>query len=170
MVMTARLASVSSSKSSKPRSKNANEDKTRNTYQQALKLLQDPILPVRAHGLLLLRQLVSPSSTKSPDCSSVDPALIPSILSIFMQAIQDDDSYMFLNAVQGLVAMVETLGKDVLKGLVVIYSENLDGLAGTNLTQNDVDKRIRVGEALDQVIKRLGDALGIYGDNWQFGP
>lgn len=169
MVMTARLASVSGTTSFKSRSKNADEEKARNTYQQALKLLQDPILPVRAHGLLLLRQLVSHRTAKSPD-SYVDPALIPSIISIFMQAIQDDDSYMFLNAVQGLVAMVETFGKDVLKGLVAIYSENLDGLAGTTLTQNDVDKRIRIGEALSQVVRRLGDALGIYGDGWRFSP
>lgn len=170
MVMTARLASASGTKSFKSRSKNGDGEEARNTYQQALKLLQDPILPVRAHGLLLLRQLVSSSLAKSPKSSSVDPALIPSITSIFMQAIRDDDSYMFLNAVQGLVAMVETFGKDVLKGLIAIYSENLDGLAGTNLTQNDVDKRIRVGEALGQVVRRLGDALGIYGDSWPFGP
>lgn len=99
-----------------------------------------------------------------PGDSYIEPALMPSIISIFMQAIQDDDSYMFLNAVQGLAAMVETFGKEVLKNLVAVYSERIDGLAGTNLTQSDVDKRIRVGEALGQVIRRCGDALGIYGN------
>jgi hypothetical protein len=71
---------------------------------------------------------------------------------------------MFLNAVQGLTAMVEALGKEVLKSLVAEYSEHLDGLAGSNMTQNDVDKKIRVGEALGQVIRRCGDALSIYGN------
>jgi hypothetical protein len=163
MVMTARLASTSGKESSKSISKYAGEEMAHAIYQNALKLLQDPILPVRAHGLLLLRQLVSPRSSSS-DKSYVDPALIPSIMSIFLQAIQDDDSYMFLNAVQGLAAMVETSGKDVLKSLVAEYSEHLDGLAGSNMTQNDVDKRIRVGEALGQVIRRCGDALSIYGN------
>jgi len=97
----------------------------------------------------------------------VDPALIPSIISIFLQAILDDDSYMFLNAIQGLAAMVETFGRHVLKSLIAEYSEHLDGLAGSNMTQTDVDKRIRVGEALGQVIRRWGNALSIYGDTFR---
>jgi hypothetical protein len=164
MVMTARLASTSGKRSLKSTSKYADEERAYETYQKALKLLQDPILPVRAHGLLLLRQLVSPRSAGSSDKSYVDRALIPSIISIFLQAIQDDDSYMFLNAVQGLAAMVDTFGKDVLKSLVAEYSERLDGLAGSHMTQNDVDKRIRVGEALGQVIRRCGDALSVFGN------
>lgn len=166
MVMTARLAFTSNLRSSKTQSKSAVEEEAHETYQRALKLLQDPILPVRAHGLLLLRQLVSPRSAGNSDKKPyVDVALAPSIISIFMQAIQDDDSYMFLNAVQGLAAMVDTFGKDVLKGLVTEYSSHLDGLAGTNLTQNDTEKRIRVGEALGQVIRRCGEALSIYGNH-----
>jgi len=107
---------------------------------------------------------VSPRSAGSSDELFTDLALIPAIISIFLQAIQDDDSYMFLNAVQGLSVMVERFGKDVLKGLVAEYSEHIDGLAGSHMTQNDVEKRIRVGEALGQVIRRYGDVLNIYGN------
>lgn len=162
MVMTARLASTTGKRSSKFSSKHTGEENAHDIYQKALRLLQDPVLPVRAHGLLLLRQLVS-MQPGSSDESYVDSALIPSIISIFLQAILDDDSYMFLNAIQGLAVMVETFGQDVLKSLVAEYSEHLDGLAGLNMTQNDVDKRIRVGEALGQVIRRCGDALLVYG-------
>lgn len=166
MVLTARLASTSAAGASRVKRGDEEED-MHETYQKALKLLQDPILPVRAHGLLLLRQLVTPkrpSSTSPPQGKpQLDPALMPSILSIFLQSIQDDDSYIFLNAVQGLSAMVETDGKDVLGSLVKIYSTGLDGLAASVLTKHDVDTRIRVGEALGQVIRRCGDALGIYG-------
>ncbi|KAL4265069.1 Tango6 family protein [Pleurotus pulmonarius] len=167
MVMTARLASTSAAGASRVKRGEEEED-MHATYQKALKLLQDPILPVRAHGLLLLRQLVTPtrsSSTSPPqEKPQLDPALMPSILSIFLQSIQDDDSYIFLNAVQGLSAMVETHGKDILGSLVKIYSSGLDGLAASVLTKHDVDTRIRVGEALGQVIRRCGDALGIYVD------
>ncbi|KAG9219333.1 hypothetical protein CCMSSC00406_0001743 [Pleurotus cornucopiae] len=167
MVMTARLASTSAAGASRVRRGEEEED-MHATYQKALKLLQDPILPVRAHGLLLLRQLVTPKrscSTSVPQQKpQLDPALMPSVLSIFLQSIQDDDSYIFLNAVQGLSAMVETNGKDVLGSLVKIYSTGLDGLAASVLTKHDVDTRIRVGEALGQVIRRCGDALGIYVD------
>ncbi|KAF9495681.1 hypothetical protein BDN71DRAFT_1488817 [Pleurotus eryngii] len=167
MVMTARLASTSAAGASRIR-RGVEEEDMHATYQKALKLLQDPILPVRAHGLLLLRQLVTPkrsSSTSVPQQKpQLDPVLMPSILSIFLQSIQDDDSYIFLNAVQGLSAMVETNGQDVLSSLVKIYSTGLDGLAASVLTKHDVNTRIRVGEALGQVIRRCGDALGIYVD------
>ncbi|KAJ7700055.1 hypothetical protein B0H17DRAFT_276446 [Mycena rosella] len=157
MVITARLASTSS-----PRKSAREGDDTQETYQKALKLLQDPILPVRAHGLLLLRQLVSPQQSQGAQIS--DPALIPAILSIFLQSVQDDDSYMFLNAVQGLAAMVDTYGKDVLRGLVKEYGQGLDGLGASNITQHNMDIRIRIGEALASVIKRCGSALPAFVD------
>ncbi|KAF7355296.1 RTP1-C1 domain-containing protein [Mycena sanguinolenta] len=157
MVMTARLASTSA-----PKRSAREEDDTQEIYQRALKLLQDPILPVRAHGLLLLRQLVTPQKASGSKIS--DPALIPAILSIFLQSVHDDDSYMFLNAVQGLAAMVDAYGKDVLKGLMREYSQGLDGLGASSMTRHDMDVRIRIGEALASVIKRCGSALPAFID------
>ncbi|KAJ7682824.1 hypothetical protein DFH06DRAFT_306273 [Mycena polygramma] len=157
MVLTARLASTSA-----PKRSARDDNNTQEIYQKALKLLQDPILPVRAHGLLLLRQLVSPLKSRRAQMS--DPALIPAILSIFLQSVQDDDSYMFLNAVQGLAAMVDTYGKDVLRGLAKEYSQGLEGLGASMITQHDMDIRIRVGEALASVIKRCGSALPAFID------
>lgn len=147
MVMTARLASTSTSSTSSP-----DENDTQEVYQRALKLLQDPILPVRAHGLLLLRQLVHPKRR-----DSLEPALITAIIPIFLQSIQDEDSYIYLNAVQGLSAMVDSFGKDVLRGLVRDYSESLD-----HLTEQELDTRLRIGEALGTVIKRCGTTLAAY--------
>ncbi|THG97618.1 hypothetical protein EW026_g4415 [Hermanssonia centrifuga] len=93
---------------------------------------------------------------------AIDRALVPGILSIFLQALQDDDSYIFLNAVQGLAAIVNGFGKDTLRGLVDMYVKGLDGIAGSAMIQQDVDVRTRVGEALGQVIKRCGDTLPSY--------
>ncbi|KAL4075900.1 hypothetical protein J3A83DRAFT_4370121 [Scleroderma citrinum] len=154
MVMTARLASTSTAWPS-PQAKG---ESAQEIYQKALKLLQDPILPVRAHGLLLLRQLVSNHS------HSTESTLVPAILSIFMQSVQDDDSYIFLNAVQGLSAMVDAFGKEVLNGLLETYSRDLTSIHGGYLTKQEVDTRIRIGEALGQVIRRCGDTLGKYTD------
>ncbi|KAF8915866.1 hypothetical protein CPB85DRAFT_1217291 [Mucidula mucida] len=144
MVMVARLASTSSSSTSE-----AHKDDTVETYQRALKLLQDPILPVRAHGLLLIRELKAPNE-----------ALVPAILEIFMEAIQDDESYIYLNGVQGLAGMVDKHGKEVLTRLVGEYAKGPDGV----WDKADVDKRVRIGEALGIVIKRCGSALGVYID------
>ncbi len=169
MVMTARLASTSATSGNTHRCSKSSGDESespQDTYQRALKLLQDPLLPVRAHGLLLLRQLVSAGRTPTGDLDEpeLDRALIPGILSIFMQSIQDDDSYMFLNAVQGLSAMVDGYGKDVLRGLVKTYMDGVDGLGAGTMSQHDVDMRTRVGEALGQVIRRCGEALPSYGE------
>jgi hypothetical protein len=159
MVLTARSASASTWNSAKPQVDGVEDDPLQ-VYQKALKLLQDPILPVRAHGLLLLRQLVSARTGQN---SLLEPALVPGILSIFLQSLEDDDSYIFLNAVQGLAAMVDSFGKSVLTGLIDMYAGGLDGSGGINLTQHDIDKRTRIGEALGQIIRKMGETLSLYG-------
>ncbi|EPQ59213.1 hypothetical protein GLOTRDRAFT_70452 [Gloeophyllum trabeum ATCC 11539] len=166
LVMTARLASTSADTQPRRRDQHETQEDPRETYQKALKLLQDPILPVRAHGLLLLRQLVSPPRDSSTGSGRppVDKALVPAVLDIFLQAIRDEESYIFLNGVQGLSAMVDGFGKEVLRGLFKIYTHGLDGLSTGDLTQHDVDVRTRVGEALSQVIQRCGEALPSYAD------
>jgi len=85
-------------------------------------------------------------------------------MSIFMQSVQDDDSYIFLNAVQGLSAMVDTFGKEVLGTLLETYTRKLSPSSVGTLSKQEVDTKVRVGEALGQVIRRCGDALGIYAD------
>jgi hypothetical protein len=164
MVITARSASTSTS--SERKSRGMEEETAQEIYQKSLKLLQDPILPVRAHGLLLLRQLVTPKPRGAAEqgATVTDPALVPAILSIFLQSVQDDDSYIFLNALQGLAVMVEGFGKDVLKGLVRDYSHGLDTMPADSMSQQDLDVRTRIGEALSTVIQRCGTTLGKYGE------
>ncbi|THH18393.1 hypothetical protein EW146_g2595 [Bondarzewia mesenterica] len=167
MVLTVRLASSSNASASKQRQREGSEQNVQEIYQKALKLLQDPILPVRAHGLLLLRQIVAPppSLTDRGPSSEVLP-LVPAILDIFLQSVQDDDSYVFLNAVQGLSALVGGFGTEVLRSLVRVYTEGLQGVGASAimLTNVELDTRVRVGEALGQVIRKCGDTLPIYAD------
>ncbi|CAE7174524.1 unnamed protein product [Rhizoctonia solani] len=96
------------------------------TYQEALRLIQDPILPVRAHGLHMLRQLVVPPKPAkgAPPVAlpELNPALVPAILDVFLQSIQEEDSFVFLNAVQGLSAMANRLGKEIIQNLCVEIS------------------------------------------------
>ncbi|SJL02270.1 uncharacterized protein ARMOST_05596 [Armillaria ostoyae] len=155
MVITARLASTSTAIPYTGRTKDDAEE-VRETYQRALKLLQDPILPVRAHGLLLLRELAKGGK--------MEEALIPAVLAIFLQALQDEDSYVYLNGVQGLAGMVEggRWGREVLRGLVGDYAKGTSG--GYVWSRGEVDTRVRIGEALGMVIRRCGSALGAYVD------
>ncbi|GAK64961.1 uncharacterized protein PAN0_007d3177 [Moesziomyces antarcticus] len=135
------------------------------TYQEALRLLQDPILPVRAHGLVLLRRLVSDDAKQGGQAvARVDPALVPAILDIFLHAVQDEESYLYLNAVQGLSALASSGGGQTIARLVGIYIGRDDGLASQRLPAREVEKRLRVGEALLQVVQRCADALPAHVD------
>ena len=139
--------------------------RTRETYQEALHLLQDPLLPVRAHGLALLRHLIAGQSAAEAETENVlDPALAPAILDIFLQSAQEEDSYIFLNAVQGLGLMAERSksGRDVFSGLLRIYTGNGDNTG--DLSRTELDLRLRIGEAISEVLRRAGPSLGNHGE------
>lgn len=122
-------------------------------YQESLKLLQDPILAVRAHGLMILQDIV-----RSPD---FDRALTPAIMDIFLSAIRDDDSFMYLNAIKGLSSLVDGLGREVMTSITLAYVEDFERM--TDFKSDELDRRLRLGEALQQAVRRAGTALSGYG-------
>ncbi len=138
--------------------------RTQETYQEALHLLQDPLLPVRAHGLSLLRHLVARQSAAVEAENILDPALAPAILDIFLQSAQEEDSYIFLNAVQGLGLMAENSksGRGVFLGLLRSYTGNTDDTG--DLNRAELNLRLRIGEAISEVLRRTGPSLGNYGE------
>jgi hypothetical protein len=136
-------------------------ERGRAKYQEALKLLQDPILPVRAHGLVVLKELAACGTAYSDGATTtMDPALIPAILDILIQAICDDESFLYLNAVKGLAEMGNTGGKTMIRQLMSIYLASMD--ISSRMTEAEVDKRLRVGEAMLQIIQKLDQALSAY--------
>jgi hypothetical protein len=161
LVLTARLSNAAVTAS---QSDNANEQtkSSRERYQEALVLLQDPLLPVRAQGLAALRHLVEPTAESKASPASVDAALIPAILDIFINSAQNEDSFIFLNAVKGLAAMVHRFGRDVFGRLLGIYVTE-PSLAG-GMNRQELDMKLRVGEALGEVIGSSGQSLGGYGE------
>ncbi|CDZ96162.1 Domain of unknown function DUF2435 [Phaffia rhodozyma] len=193
LIISVREATTSfrSSRSSSSSADSPEMEKALQTYRDALKLVSDPLVPVRAHGLIMLRQLVLPPSrqkkerpthgTPNPE-ASLPPALIPGILDVFLQSIQDSDSYVYLNAVKGLAGLVDGWGKEVLGRMVGVYAKGVgnDGWEGTldfgskrrgvgsernghvEMERVELDLRLRVGEALCGVIERSDESLSIY--------
>lgn len=139
---------------------------SRGMYQEALKLLQDPILPVRAQGLSMLRSLVDSKDA----LLTTDAALVPAILDIFVHAVQDVDSFIYLSAVQGLSGMVDQFGKDISRRLAALYTGSDSAHVGEgDKGVKELDNRLRVGEAIIQVVQRAEKALPIYsrsGHHW----
>ncbi|KAK4522076.1 uncharacterized protein ATC70_004615 [Mucor velutinosus] len=116
-------------------------------YREAMKSLQDDLLPIRAHGMGMLKGM---ALARDPLVSSGEG--LDQLLDIFVRLVQDEDSYIYLNAVKGLSAMTDAYGNQIIKKLGDIYSDD----------KQKLDNRLRIGEALLQTIQRCGDALGKY--------
>ncbi|CAO3563855.1 unnamed protein product [Mortierella alpina] len=127
-------------------------------YASALAALQDSLLPVRAHGLHILREMILAKSVVLTKSSGGDGAEreLDHALDIFVQHVQEPDSFIYLNAVKGLAALTDAHGPEILAKLMRIYS-NENG-------KQQLDTRLRIGEALVQTVQRCGEALGGYLD------
>ncbi len=68
------------------------------SYQTALKQIKDPLIPVRGHALIALTQLV-----KSRDVETLRNAA--TLLQVFKECLLHSDSYVYLAAINGLVAL-----------------------------------------------------------------
>ncbi len=108
-------------------------------YTQALSLLQDDLIPVRAQGMHVLRDLVLAGHVDDVD----------SVLEMFMGLVGDEDSFIYLNAIKCLAAMTDKFGLQVTHKLFVKYGD----------TRVEVDERLRYGEVLLRTVQRLGEAL-----------
>ncbi|PRT54658.1 RNA polymerase II assembly factor RTP1 [Wickerhamiella sorbophila] len=80
--------------------------------------LANPLIPVRAHGLTLISELIK----RQDNTISLDEAM-----SIMLREIQDDDSFIYLNAIRGLEACSAFVGPGpVLRRLATHKSTQLD--------------------------------------------
>ncbi|KAG9303568.1 hypothetical protein G9A89_018464 [Geosiphon pyriformis] len=116
-------------------------------YQEAMEALQDDILPVRARGLVILKEMIL---AKDPFINEGDN--IGKILDIFVQMVRDEESFIYLTAVRGLSSLSDVYGEIIMQKLMELY----------NNPNENVDHRLRIGEAILQTIQRCGEALGKY--------
>ncbi|CAO3612330.1 unnamed protein product [Cunninghamella blakesleeana] len=116
-------------------------------YQDAMKSLQDELLPIRAHGMGILKDMVLDHDPLISSGTQLDI-----VLDLFIHLAQDEDSFIYLNAIKGLSALTDIHGNRIIEKLGKIYSDEKESL----------DNRLRIGEALLQTVQRCGDALGTY--------
>ncbi|KAJ2626683.1 hypothetical protein H4R22_004719 [Coemansia sp. RSA 1290] len=115
-------------------------------FSAAIRDIRDDLVPVKAHGMIELRNMVLAKSTvfESPD--KLDAAI-----SLFVELTHDSDSFLYLNAIRGLAALADTHGSKFIPQLVDMYGSN-----------EPIDQRLRIGEALLQCVQRAGMMLGEY--------
>ncbi|KAK9237767.1 hypothetical protein V1525DRAFT_403285 [Lipomyces kononenkoae] len=123
-------------------SSNTNVTESQQRYQTALSHLQDPLIPIRAHGLHQLRTLVSER----------DPVInVDAVLKIYLSTLNDEDSFIYLNSIKGLESLTDIYGISVTKKLIARYRAPDKA--------SSVDEVLRIGEAILRTVQRLGEAL-----------
>jgi hypothetical protein len=110
----------------------------RKSYSLAMSYLTatDSPPPVRAQGLELISNLIRGNS----------PILdIPSLLVLFSSLLQDSEEYIYLRVIQSFIQLSQKHPKAVMKDLIDRYVDQNE--------ESELDQRLRLGEALLQVIE-----------------
>lgn len=82
-------------------------------FERAIASINDPLVPIRAHGLFLLRELVEQHS----EVVSVDFAV-----SVHLVQLRDPEPFVYLNVIKGLDSLLASSKDEVLPVLLDIYT------------------------------------------------
>ena len=105
-------------------------------YSRAIAYIADPLVPIRAQGLSILRDLILRTS----------PAIdITSVLDLLLRLLHDEDSFVYLNAIKAIQAIADKHGESILRKLMTEYE-----------TRTAVDETVRLAESIASVIQRMG--------------
>merc|ERR1712045_734148 len=95
--------------------KELRKNKIKTKYEDALFNIGDPLLPVQGHGLIQLTRLVE-------DKDEETLAKIDSVRLVFQSNLADEDTYIYLNSISGLVACARYRSDVVLEVLTKEFS------------------------------------------------
>ncbi|XP_067651346.1 transport and Golgi organization protein 6 homolog isoform X2 [Haliotis asinina] len=115
--------------------------------EQAFKELCDPEIPVRGHGLLRLTHLIQ---NKDPSVLS----RLETLVKIFEENLQHQDSYLYLASVNGLAALTDRFPDVVVPRLAQEFAETGP--------QKTAELRMKIGESLVKAARNLGDMIPKY--------
>jgi len=121
------------------------ESEDNKTLDSILKELQDPLLPIRAGGLINLRRFVLKKSLLV-DCNS------DKIISIFETQLNDEDTYVYGAAINGLGAVGD------------LYPDKVFPILEMNFLNEEIteNNRLKTGEALVKISQRCGETLSFH--------
>lgn len=106
------------------------------TLKRAITNLNDPLVPIRAHGLYLLRQLVELRS---------EHISLDFVINLHLVQLKDPEPYIYLNVIKGLVSLIEW---DEPKVLRILLSSYLNENGST-----DLDEELKIGEVILRYIQ-----------------
>lgn len=125
------------------------DDKKQREFDEALKDTNDPLLPVRAHGLMILTKKIESSD-------SIALAKKDLLLSIFQKNLTDDDSFVYQIAINGLCALASKYPNELVEILVNVFID-----LPNNYDQDDniitPENRVKLGEIIIKTMKKIGE-------------
>ncbi|KAG2736612.1 hypothetical protein G9P44_000702 [Scheffersomyces stipitis] len=112
------------------------EEAEKADLKRAVTSLNDPLVPIRAHGLYLLRQLIANRSSVIS---------LEFVVDLHLVQLKDPDPFIFLNVIKGLENLIEWDEKRMLSILCVLYLNESK--------ETDLDERLKIGEVLLRYIQ-----------------
>ena len=147
------------------------------SFQSALRDLKKNVVPVRGHALIALTKLISSRDEETLTKS-------PFLLDKFKENLCHTDSYVYLPAINGLVALALSSAQTFSEIVVRTLCQEYGGLAGrpdpsagcqydretgqqggrplANTSRHTMEVRMKLGEALVKVFRELRDMLPHY--------
>lgn len=140
-----------------------------NKFDEALKDLADPLLPVRAHGLVTLTRLIETKDAYAIARNAIILRLFQVVnisiicllrsaslshLCIWLQEnLKHEDSFIYLASINGLCALATAFPDKVIETLMLEYIDMPKRAAVSEIT---VETRIKLGEILVKTTRALG--------------
>ena len=142
------------------------KDSDDSKFKSALSMVSDSTVPIRAQGLHELTELVR---ARDP-CTAQHVSLL---LEVFKQQLKDRDSFVYLAAINGLVAMVTLSPQKTIQVLVNEFvhcpqkaSSSSVQHAKIDSVSSEVELQVKLGEALMKAARSCGEVLPVYLDQF----
>ncbi|KAL9655140.1 hypothetical protein ABK040_008916 [Willaertia magna] len=123
------------------------EEKIKVKFDSILQDLRDPLLPVRAHGVFALRDLVLENKK-----NELVHAQLKNIFNILQAQLKDDDSYIYYGAIGGLSTLGDVYPDEIIPILVDSFGNK----------KQPIEERLKIGESLVEIAERCGQTLPKY--------
>ncbi|XP_043256271.1 transport and Golgi organization protein 6 homolog [Colletes gigas] len=128
------------------------DSKASNMFDDALRDIADPLLPIRAHGLITLTKMIE----NMDPCATARKSII---LQLFKENLKHEDSFIYLAAINGLCALATSYPQVIIETLVKEYISMADRVSSGEIT---VETRLKLGEILVKVTRTLGEMAPAY--------
>ena len=142
------------------------KDSDDSKFKSALAMMSGSTVPTRAQGLHDLTELVRASDPYTAQHFSL-------LLEVFKQQLKDRDSFVYLAAINGLVAMVTLSPQKTIPVLVNEFVRCPQRARSSSVqhveidcVSGEVELQVKLGEALMKAARSCGEALPVYLDQF----